>query len=73
MSKQNDQFDNLLSKESLGYRQSKNLNDLEQYADLLNLNILGVNILSAFSYNFIQILNNMYLDRILDGEAVDND
>lgn len=64
MSKQNDQ--DLLSKESLGYAQAKNLNDLEEYAEKLGIKVFGVNILIAFSYNFIQILNNMYLSTILD-------
>ena len=62
MSHQNDE-NNLLTSESLGNVQAEHLSFLEEICDDNKIN--GVPVLKASIYEFIQILNNMYLQHVL--------
>ena len=53
-----------LSDESLSVAQKDNL-DFIEYITTKSLKVCNVPVMNALSYDFIQILNNMYLQTIL--------
>jgi len=56
-----------LSKENLGKAQESNLNFIEEFT-VGTITLCNVPVLQVLSYEFIQILNNMYLQEILGDE-----
>ena len=70
--KNNDnQNEDLLSPESLAKAQENNLNFIEDVTKQ-SLSVSGVPVLNTLSYEFIQILNNMYLQDILGDSGENN-
>ena len=49
--------------------QNDNLNMVCQWADEFPLEVTGIPIMSAFVYDFIQLINNASLKRILSSES----
>ena len=67
-----DQNENLLNKENLGKSQAKNLAFLEYFANK-SYKVCGVPVLLAMNYEFIQVLNNMYLQSIIPIENIEKE
>ena len=71
MSNQNDnQNEDLLSKENLEKAQARNLAFLESFASK-TYKVCGVPVLLVMNYELIQVLNNMYLQDIIPEEVIE--